>query len=249
MTPSSVICGEWRLLCLAVHLEANSRLNPPYATFMHALCVYNKTCRYLSLTRCCLLTTRPSVAMSQPATPRTTIPTITTETHRSSPGYVLQYSNSGFTPCRIEESQRTIFLPPDSQLQLHTHAGDNPVNVTIIPENGSYVPRRTRSLELLSPVNQPQVEPPSPSCSHHSTASFAPRSPLSAKPPITRHVPPATPTSFSRRSWTPRAQPTRILFYHKHDPHYGFTNFSPHPVMYKGKRYPTSEHLFQSFKV
>ncbi|KAJ3820842.1 hypothetical protein EV361DRAFT_937044, partial [Lentinula raphanica] len=40
----------------------------------------------------------------------------------------------------------------------------------------------------------------------------------------------------------------RILFYHKHNPHYGFTNFSRHSVMYKGKRYPTSEHLFQSFK-
>ncbi|KAF9444466.1 DUF1768-domain-containing protein, partial [Macrolepiota fuliginosa MF-IS2] len=40
----------------------------------------------------------------------------------------------------------------------------------------------------------------------------------------------------------------QILFYHKHDPHYGFTNFSPHPVKYKGKVYPTSEHLFQSFK-
>lgn len=41
----------------------------------------------------------------------------------------------------------------------------------------------------------------------------------------------------------------RILFYHRHEPHYGFTNFSDHPVMYEGKRYPTSEHLFQSFKV
>ncbi|KIK57331.1 hypothetical protein GYMLUDRAFT_172805 [Collybiopsis luxurians FD-317 M1] len=40
----------------------------------------------------------------------------------------------------------------------------------------------------------------------------------------------------------------RILFYHKHNPHYGFTNFSSHPVVYHGKRYPTSEHLFQSFK-
>jgi len=40
----------------------------------------------------------------------------------------------------------------------------------------------------------------------------------------------------------------RILFYHRKDPHYGFTNFSPHPVVYQGKRYPTSEHLFQSFK-
>lgn len=41
----------------------------------------------------------------------------------------------------------------------------------------------------------------------------------------------------------------RILFYHKHKPYYGFTNFSAHQVMYNRKRYPTSEHLFQSFKV
>jgi predicted NAD-dependent protein-ADP-ribosyltransferase YbiA (DUF1768 family) len=47
------------------------------------------------------------------------------------------------------------------------------------------------------------------------------------------------------------AQPMRrgILFYRKRDPYYGFTNFSPHPVLYRGQRYPTSEHLFQSFKV
>jgi len=40
----------------------------------------------------------------------------------------------------------------------------------------------------------------------------------------------------------------KIFFYHKHQPYYGFTNFSPHPVIYRGKVYPTSEHLFQSFK-
>ncbi|KAJ7614088.1 hypothetical protein FB45DRAFT_874242 [Roridomyces roridus] len=40
----------------------------------------------------------------------------------------------------------------------------------------------------------------------------------------------------------------RILFYHKVDPHYGFTNFSAHPVTHDKKRYATSEHLFQSFK-
>ncbi|KAE9399603.1 DUF1768-domain-containing protein [Gymnopus androsaceus JB14] len=40
----------------------------------------------------------------------------------------------------------------------------------------------------------------------------------------------------------------RILFYRRAKPHYGFTNFSAHPVWYNGKRYPTSEHLFQSFK-
>jgi len=40
----------------------------------------------------------------------------------------------------------------------------------------------------------------------------------------------------------------RIYFYNAKDPHYGFTNFSPHPIEYRGKVYPTSEHLFQSFK-
>ncbi|KAL1724538.1 hypothetical protein EV715DRAFT_269037 [Schizophyllum commune] len=40
----------------------------------------------------------------------------------------------------------------------------------------------------------------------------------------------------------------RIYFYDKHAPHYSFTNFSPHSVRYKGKRYPTSEHLYQAFK-
>ena len=44
-------------------------------------------------------------------------------------------------------------------------------------------------------------------------------------------------------------EPSPIFFYHKHDPHYGFTNFSDHPVCYEGAMYPTSEHLFQSFKV
>jgi len=41
----------------------------------------------------------------------------------------------------------------------------------------------------------------------------------------------------------------KILFYNKNEPYYGFTNFSPHSVTYRGKRYPTSEHLFQSLKV
>ena len=46
----------------------------------------------------------------------------------------------------------------------------------------------------------------------------------------------------------PRVRP-KIYFYEKHSPYYEFTNFSPHSVEYDGKRYPTSEHLFQSFKV
>lgn len=47
----------------------------------------------------------------------------------------------------------------------------------------------------------------------------------------------------------PEPQPRPILFYHRHDPHFGFTNFSDHPVEYHGQVYPTSEHLFQAFKV
>lgn len=47
---------------------------------------------------------------------------------------------------------------------------------------------------------------------------------------------------------TSKRAPQRILFYHAHDPHYSFTNFSPDPVEYDGKIYPTSEHLFQSLK-
>ncbi|KAH7885668.1 hypothetical protein F5I97DRAFT_1829656 [Phlebopus sp. FC_14] len=45
----------------------------------------------------------------------------------------------------------------------------------------------------------------------------------------------------------PTRQQRRILFYHAHDPYYGFTNFSPDPVEYQGKTYPTSEHLFQTY--
>lgn len=44
-------------------------------------------------------------------------------------------------------------------------------------------------------------------------------------------------------------KPRQILFYDKSKPHYGFTNFSDHPVLYKGHKYPTSEHVFQSMKV
>ena len=62
------------------------------------------------------------------------------------------------------------------------------------------------------------------------------------------HGSPAISRRFSKSSSAP-ARPRPVLFYHKHEPHYGFTNFSNHAVKYDGKVYPTSEHLFQSFKV
>lgn len=59
------------------------------------------------------------------------------------------------------------------------------------------------------------------------------------------HIAPTLSRRYSKSSSKRRP----ILFYHKHDPHYGFTNFSNHAVKYCGKVYPTSEHLFQSLKV
>ncbi|KAJ7067355.1 hypothetical protein C8F01DRAFT_1247735 [Mycena amicta] len=76
------------------------------------------------------------------------------------------------------------------------------------------------------------VEAPRRSSAYRVRDSMA----LNPMSPVSRRGSPRTPTR------------TRILFYHKTDPHYGFTNFSPHPVYYENKRYPTSEHLFQSFK-
>ncbi|KAF8890344.1 DUF1768-domain-containing protein [Mucidula mucida] len=52
----------------------------------------------------------------------------------------------------------------------------------------------------------------------------------------------------SSPSSSPKSPSPPILFYDKTEPHYAFTNFSPHPIRYKGEVYPTSEHLFQSFK-
>ncbi|KAI0695390.1 hypothetical protein BC835DRAFT_954760 [Cytidiella melzeri] len=108
-------------------------------------------------------------------------------------------------------------------------------------------PRRTRSLEVFTSGSQPSQALPSPSRTRRGRISSPQLSPISPRPLVARNTPPTTPASSLRQTRTPVAPP-RILFYHKHHPHYGFTNFSPHPVMYEGKRYPTSEHLFQSFK-
>lgn len=86
-----------------------------------------------------------------------------------------------------------------------------------------------------------------------SSSSLTPPPP----PPRPHSASPGMPSSTSEKGQKQKqdqpkqaVQPTkRILFYHAHDPYYGFTNFSPDPVEYRGKRYPTSEHLFQSLKV
>ena len=64
-------------------------------------------------------------------------------------------------------------------------------------------------------------------------------------PPLTAPVAPMGASIAPFR--TSRMPP--VLFYDKNDPFYEFTLFSPHDVTYKGKRYPTGEHLFQALKV
>ncbi|KAF9223629.1 DUF1768-domain-containing protein [Gyrodon lividus] len=63
-------------------------------------------------------------------------------------------------------------------------------------------------------------------------------------PPLTA---PVAPVGASIAPFKASKTPA-VFFYEKNAPFYEFTNFSSHDVMYKGKRYPTSEHLFQSFK-
>ncbi|KAH7884347.1 DUF1768-domain-containing protein [Phlebopus sp. FC_14] len=63
-------------------------------------------------------------------------------------------------------------------------------------------------------------------------------------PPLTA---PVAPVGASIAPFRTKKTPP-ILFYEKKAPFYEFTNFSPHDVHFRGKRYPTSEHLFQSFK-
>ncbi|KLO09494.1 DUF1768-domain-containing protein [Schizopora paradoxa] len=59
---------------------------------------------------------------------------------------------------------------------------------------------------------------------------------------------PPYPQSSRYKGTYPDSRRDCIYFYNKDEPHYGFTNFSPHPVVHEGKVYHTSEHLFQSFK-
>ncbi|KAL4075067.1 hypothetical protein V8B97DRAFT_1868361 [Scleroderma yunnanense] len=80
------------------------------------------------------------------------------------------------------------------------------------------------------------LQPPSPNISDDDKSANYP--PLTA---------PLAQTGASIPPFKARHDPP-IYFYEKSAPFYEFTNFSSHPVHYKGKRYPTSEHLFQSFK-
>jgi len=152
---------------------------------------------------------------------------------------------------RIEERSRTIYVAGDvDPTQWDTHSLNAIFALAEVPEDNE-----GQDQPIRRAYSGPQliVTPESTERSDDST-NGSPRSNLlhSRRPRGARN----TNSAPSRMSIMPPYSlqqlpplPKRILFYHKHNPHYGFTNFSSHPVVYNGKRYPTSEHLFQSFKV
>lgn len=54
---------------------------------------------------------------------------------------------------------------------------------------------------------------------------------------------------FRSRSRSLSRERRTIYFHDRHEVYFGFTNFSLHSLYYEGKKYHTSEHLYQSFKV
>ncbi|KAK7001568.1 DUF1768 domain-containing protein [Favolaschia claudopus] len=56
------------------------------------------------------------------------------------------------------------------------------------------------------------------------------------------------PQNFPVPEPEPITRHTVSFHYRKKNKYHCFTNFSPHRVVYEGKEYPTSEHLYQAFK-
>lgn len=141
---------------------------------------------------------------------------------------------------------RSSSTPPDSRLihdnNMRQRTGFSPISVgqSLItvgrpPSTQSTVKRDPR------PRRNSVSHPPAPTHGQMSISSPADRPVIPGVTTDVAHVPNRLrKVSYQRPS---------ILFYHRHEPHYGFTNFSDHPVVYQDKKYPTSEHLFQSLKV
>lgn len=166
---------------------------------------------------------------------------------------------------RVEERSRTIYVASDvDPSQWDTHSLNTIFSMAEAPDGVGELEveqpiRRAHSVETQiivtddypgdhsdeSRVSSPRISPNRISVYHARRPGVRSAGSLEAPPLDTRRVSPG------RTPNPPLPQPPRrqILFYHKHDPYYGFTNFSAHPVIYNGKKYPTSEHLFQSFKV
>ena len=162
---------------------------------------------------------------------------------------------------RVEERSRTIYLTSDvNPAEWDTHSLNAIFNLAEAPEvdheqeglTEQPIRRTHSSVDTQFIISEEAVDR-----SDESRVSSPRMSVFRSRRPGVKSasgIPNSRTTVFSP-GIPPRGSPPlpttrqRVLFYHKYDPYYGFTNFSPHPVIYKGKKYPTSEHLFQSFKV
>ncbi|CAL1717321.1 unnamed protein product [Somion occarium] len=200
-----------------------------------------------------------STTTSTPTTPQTAIPIITSEeVYTSQPVYTIDQVDENPIQYRVEERRRTIYVtsnaPPDPHTvtelfklaEISEGEVDDSEDMNARRRTKSLEEREFRSLDHVLSGQEDKAESPK---RLHRRSGHGHRKQLSSssRHSYTRNTPPNTPTSHDIRPRTMIQQPP-ILFYHKHEPHYGFTNFSPHEVIYNGKRYPTSEHLFQSFK-
>ncbi|KAH7925822.1 DUF1768-domain-containing protein [Leucogyrophana mollusca] len=105
------------------------------------------------------------------------------------------------------------------------------------PSSGGRKGRPVTQFYSASPSHGPSLKPPQ-------GPAPGPAGGDPYYPPLTA---PTTPVGVSAAPFHSGGR-DRVLFYDKDKPFYEFTNFSPHDVVHDQKRYPTSEHLFQSFK-
>lgn len=184
------------------------------------------------------------------------------ETRESRPGYLIngnrKRSRSSSTPpdrtpIRDNTMQQRQSLFPVGANRSRTFAqNQGPERITGIGlslQIQSQGPILVNGLPTTQFTTNSDPRPRRNSVSH--TPGPTPRR-MSISSPVDRPVIPGVTTNVAHVPNRLRRESYRrpkILFYHKHEPYYGFTNFSDHPVEYQGKRYPTSEHLFQSLKV
>ncbi|KAF8972245.1 hypothetical protein BDZ97DRAFT_1901350 [Flammula alnicola] len=156
---------------------------------------------------------------------------------------------------RVEERSRTIYVASDvDPSQWDTHSLNTIFTLAEAPETDREMLSEQPIRRTQSYVDTQLIITEDASDRSDESRVNSPRISVyrSRRPPGVKSAgaPPTPPPDMPRRVSATQPAPTRqrVLFYHKQDPHYGFTNFSPHPVIYNGKKYPTSEHLFQSFK-
>jgi len=197
-----------------------------------------------------MLSRKTITIVTSPSTPSKSLPALGTSckspTTKQAPVY------------RIEERSRTVYIASDvDPSQWDTHSLDTIFTLAEVPESDQDHPTEQPIRRTKSHVDSQVALSPDPLDRIERKHESAPRfSIFRARLPGIKSAPLHPSTNLALRDDSPlgsTSKPfsarTRILFYHKDDPYYGFTNFSPHPVIYKGKKYPTSEHLFQSFKV